>query len=129
MSTRSSSAGQPTDVDDLARIQADAAIDGYRSILPASAPRPTAAGLAPSWRSLIEDDSLAVLVAVATHPVGSVVLEATTASPTVRRLTRLYVDPRWWGHGIGARLHDSALEAATDDGAAVLELWVLEGGG
>jgi GNAT superfamily N-acetyltransferase len=42
-------------------------------------------------------------------------------------LHRLYVLPSAWGAGVGAALHDDALVALRDEGAATASLWCLAG--
>jgi len=114
------------DVGDLARIQVAAATQGYRSIFPPAAPKPTTRDLRPSWQYLVDSSSTLVLVAAAPDPIGSVVVRDSAEVPSGRVLERLYVDPRWWGRGVGSQLHDSALSAASHDDATSINLWVLD---
>lgn len=114
------------DVGDLARVQVAAATEGYRSIFPPAAPKPTIRALRPSWQHLVDSSSTVVLVAAAPAPIGSVVVRDSAGVPSGRILERLYVDPRWWGCGVGSRLHDAGLTAASRDDATSINLWVLD---
>lgn len=115
------------DAGELAYIQAAAAIGAYRGMFPPSAPKPTPEALLSSWQRLLEHRSVDVLVAVVSVPVGSVVIRPSAEVPHHYLLERLYVDPRWWGLGVGARLHDAGLAVAARHGVEAINLWVLEG--
>lgn len=41
-------------------------------------------------------------------------------------LQRLYVDPQWWGRGVGSLLHDWVVDGARRSQVSELRLWVLE---
>ena len=88
-------------------------LDRVRRHLPGDAPKPT-------LDSLIEalGDAPGFVAVNAGEIVGLV--------QTVDGwLTHLYVDPPHWKRGIGAQLHDAALDRLRADGHAVANLWVL----
>ncbi|HZN15694.1 MAG TPA: GNAT family N-acetyltransferase, partial [Acidimicrobiales bacterium] len=82
----------------MAEVWRRSAFTAYADIFPADAPEPT-------LESMIEQlEPADSLVAVDdTRIVGLV-------HPHDGWLTHLYVDPTHWGRGIGARLHDAALD-------------------
>lgn len=49
------------------------------------------------------------------------------APPVTAWLYALYLDPPWWGLGLGHALHEAAMEALRAGGYARAELWVLRG--
>lgn len=107
----------------LAAIQCTAALRGFAGIFPADAPVPTPEGLLPLWADPIAEPTTVVLAAVG--PAGEVE-GGVIASPPTSELLRLYVRPDRWAAGIGARLHDAAVDVLRVAGCDVAELWVLE---
>ena len=80
--------------------------------------------------ALLADRSAIVLVAHDTGVIaGSVAVRPDVTVPSGWLLSRLYVLPGCWGHGLGGRLHDAAVIAAGEAGAVGLHLWVLEANG
>lgn len=114
---------------DLGRIvgvQLEAALVAFAGIFPPSAPKPTPGTLAPSLRTTLSDPAADVFVAVCGGVVGFMVVRPDRDVPSGMLLERLYVHPDHWGHGIGSRLHEVAIEEGRHRGAAALNLWVLE---
>jgi len=118
--------GSVADLEAIVAVHLEAALTGFTGIFPATAPTPTAASLRPRWCELITNLRVEVFVAEATDVVGCSVLRPESDVPAGMLLDRLYVHPRWWGHGVGRRLHDTALAAARNRGVDRLNLWVLE---
>lgn len=50
-----------------------------------------------------------------------------TAVAGTGELQSIYLDPEYWGHGLGRRLHDAALETLRQEGYVRATLWVLDG--
>jgi GNAT superfamily N-acetyltransferase len=109
-----------------------AALVGYEGIFPPSLPEPTPEVLAERSRRAIEAQGHNGLVLVACEAgperrvVGTVSAVADPHEGTRARLQRLYVDPGYWGRGIGRGLHDQALYQLQGAGFRVVVLWVLE---
>ena len=59
------------------------------------------------------------------HLVGSVLVEPSKDAPGAGELKRLNVAPELWRHGIGALLHDAAVQELARR-FAIAGLWVLE---
>ncbi len=109
-----------------------AALVGYEGIFPPAAPPPTPEALTERSRRAIASQGRngLVLVACLSDPertvVGTVSAVADPREGSRARLQRLYVDPGYWGRGIGHRLHDRALAHLRGVGFRVVALWVLE---
>jgi ribosomal protein S18 acetylase RimI-like enzyme len=58
---------------------------------------------------------------------GVIIAGADEAQPTVGQLSRLYVDPEFWGSGIGRRLFHTGVAHLTIRGFPQARLWVIEG--
>jgi len=111
----------------LAGLHAATVSVAYRHIFPPDSAAPTGEDLADSWRSLLRDPKVTVLVAYAGDGlVGSVVFGPNDSTPCGFSLSRLHVHPDHQGQGVGTALHDRVLAAATSAGLAKLNLWVLE---
>jgi GNAT superfamily N-acetyltransferase len=108
-----------------------AALVGYEGILPPGAPMPTVEAVADDWRAAIERPwgRAAYFVACDAAP-GHMVVGTVAAVPDPNESARghlqaLYVDPGYWGRGIGRALHDRALDHLRNSGFRVAVLWVL----
>lgn len=132
---------QPTDADEIGRIQAATWHQAYERQLPASALEAmTAEAAADSWRVAVSappDSGHKVMVALEvtaldTTRVGFVALapaaadEEEISAPTAEIVTML-VEPRWGRRGHGSRLLTSAVQAARAGGAERMICWVLAG--
>jgi GNAT superfamily N-acetyltransferase len=110
-----------------------AALVGYEGLFPADAPVPSTEVLTERSRQAIAAQGYNTLVLVACntgpdgHVVGTVAAVPDPDQTTRAQLLRLYVDPGYWGRGIGRRLHDTALGHLQQAGYRVVVLWVLEG--
>jgi GNAT superfamily N-acetyltransferase len=60
------------------------------------------------------------------QPIGVVAAGPDPDDGTVGHLSRLYVTPTSWGHGIGRALHDRALAHLRAHAFPEATLWVLE---
>lgn len=119
------------DVVPMGTLWLRAALAGYEGIFPPEAPKPTAAELTDRWRQAIARGPSVTAALVACHGavdavVGTVAAEADLGGPYTAHVRRLYVDPDYWGCGIGRRLHDGALDHLRAGGDGVVALWVLE---
>src|SRR4051812_24202487 len=115
---------EPDEVDVLAALHLRTAIAGYGHIFPPEAPPPTLAEVTDQWRRIFADGA-AVFVVQADDGTLTGEVAAAADVPT-GQLARLYVDIDHWGKGIGARLHDAAVDHLRSSGCASARLWVLE---
>ena len=113
----------PDEVRELAALHLRAALAGYAHIFPPEAPPPTIGELTEQWRRMF-DGGGAVFVAVDGDGDGDQIIGEVVAIDG--HLARLYVDPGEWGGGIGAALHDAAIDELRGNGCASASLWVLE---
>ena len=98
----------------MAAVWLSSALTAYADIFPADAPKPTHEQLQTNLTGArcfvaIDDGDM----------VGIVQAESGW-------LKHLYVAPSHWQRGIGAALHDAALDALRADGSPTASLWVLE---
>ena len=115
----------PADALAAAEVHCEAALVAYRDIFPPESPKPTPQTLLPGRHTLFSHPDTTVLVV--DSPIEGVVAVARDDSvPSGWALSRLYVRPASWGGGLGAALHDAALDEARDLGTSELNLWVLE---
>jgi GNAT superfamily N-acetyltransferase len=119
------------DVVPMGTLWLRAALAGYEGIFPPEAPKPTAAELTDRWRQAIARGPAATAALVACHGpsdalVGTVAAEIERGGPYMAQVGRLYVDPDFWGCGIGRRLHDRVLDHLRAGGHGVVALWVLD---
>lgn len=49
------------------------------------------------------------------------------ADPSLGDLRAIYLDPQFWGRGVGARLHTAALDGLRSCGFTHAGLWILDG--
>jgi GNAT superfamily N-acetyltransferase len=109
-----------------------AALVGYEGIFPPDAPTPTPELLTERSRQAIaaQGHRALVLVACDSGPdrtvVGTIAATPDPREGSRAQLRRLYVDPGYWGRGIGRRLHDEALAHVQQAGYRAVVLWVLE---
>ena len=97
----------------------------YKDLIPGDPPALDV--LQRDWATALLDAETSVFAAVlGDRVVGSVLVEPSEDAPDVGELKRLYVAPELWRHGLGALLHDAAVQelARRFD---IAELWVLEG--
>ncbi len=101
------------DLDAMAAVWLRSALTAYADIFPPEAPKPTIESLVEALRGA------QCLVAVD----RSAVIGLVQASDGW--LSHLYVDPEYWRRGVGARLHDAALDRLRELGYEGASLWVL----
>jgi GNAT superfamily N-acetyltransferase len=117
------------DITDLARVQLSSALTAFASIFPSSVPAPTLTGLESEWRALLVDGRQHTLVTELNRRVIGVVAFGQTETGRLGNgcvLRKLYVDPDWWGGGVGSLLHDHAVAGLRSMGCTDAHLWVLE---
>jgi len=114
----------------LAAVHRAAALSGYAHIFPPDAPPPTWEEDLARWEHWLGPDwdrgRRAHVAVVARRVVGVVLSGPDPEEPGVGHLARLYVDPSWWGRGVGTRLHAAALDHLVGRGDPEATLWVLE---
>lgn len=114
------------DADALAAVHRAAAVARYADIFPVEVPPPSVDDLAAEWTELIATAAIALVVLDGREVVGGVVVGLDAEVPAGWRLHRLYVHPDRWRSGVGSRLHDDAVTAASELGVRSIDLWVLE---
>lgn len=130
---------QPTDADEIGRIQSATWQQAYQRQLPASALQEMTPEIASAaWRAALLGASsgqhlLIAIEASATesHRVGFAALAPAAAdeeeAEAASELVALLVEPRWGRRGHGSRLLAAAVDAALLAGSAQLITWVLGG--
>lgn len=112
------------DVEALARIQLRSSLRAYARIFPVDAPRPSMQMLTPGWaRGVISDSALVALDDEV--PIGGVIANSGDVDGE-GEISRLYVDPSWWGRRIGSELLEAALARLRVHETERVTLWVLE---
>lgn len=115
---------------ELATLHRAAAHTGFAHIFPQDAPPPTYEEdlarweywLGPGW----EQGWRAYVAAASRLAVGVVLAGPDPDEPELGHLARLYVDPAYWGRGVGTQLYVTALRDLTDRRFPEATLWVLE---
>lgn len=114
----------------LARLQLRVALAAYSGIFPPQAPQPTIEELGAEWGRRLaagRDSRTEVFVAVEGDEIlGVAVAEPDSSADNVGHLSRLYVDDRWWGRGVGTRLYGEVVGHLRGQGFLAATLWVLE---
>lgn len=118
------------DVSTIAALHRTTAVHAYAGIFPPEAPKPEQAGLERDWAARVGPErppKQAVFVAEDQGSiVGIVVAGPDPDRPDVGHLSRLYVHPDRWHHGIGTSLHQRAVDHLRAQGYRSATLWVLE---
>jgi ribosomal protein S18 acetylase RimI-like enzyme len=113
----------------LAELHRRTALHAYAHIFPPEAPKPTLESLVEDWQHRLHRADPRQACAIAEHdtnPVGVIVAGTDPRNPSRGQLSRLYVDPSFWGRGIGTRLYERAIEHLRAQGFSTASLWVLE---
>lgn len=115
----------------LAELHLGTAIAGYGHIFPKDAPPPTLEETRAQWEHWLGPDwELGRRAFVAEDPDGSIVglvlAGPDPADGDLGHLSRLYVAPPRWGHGIGGQLYRAAIDHLLSAGFSEATLWVLE---
>jgi len=114
----------------LAEFHRLVALVAYASIFPPEAPAPDPARMALDWPRRLSGDfapnPAGYVAELSGELAGVVIASGDPDMPTFGHITRLYVEPRVWGRGIGRSLYDCALAHLQDVGYAQASLWVLE---
>jgi GNAT superfamily N-acetyltransferase len=121
----------PDDALDVARVHVRAWQVGYRGLLPAA----YLDHLRPEERAQRDDFATqdirrpATIVAVTEDAVRGFVTTspARDGSPDYGELCALYVDPDWWGRGVGMALMIAARTRLAGQGFRSASLWLLAG--
>lgn len=98
----------------------------YQGYFPPDSQFPSEDDLVEEWNEALADEQAACwLATIDGVPVGTVATRY-DAHPGQGEIRKLYVDPDWWGRGIGARLFDTAIEHLQAAGHRRIAIWVLE---
>jgi ribosomal protein S18 acetylase RimI-like enzyme len=101
-----------------------AALLAYAHIFPPTAPPPTVERLTEVYRRRFTPPSRGLVLEADGALVGCVA--ASVDDGGEGEVVGLYVDPPWWGRGLGVRLLDAVLQDLRDGEARSARLWVLE---
>ncbi len=108
----------------LALVHMNSSRVAYRDLVPGDPPSLDV--LERDWVTAVMNADTSVFAAVlGERVVGSVLVEPSEDAPGAGELKRLYVAPELWRHGVGALLHDAAVQELARR-FVVAELWVLE---
>lgn len=131
---------QPTDADEIGRIQSATWQQAYRRQLPASALEAmTPQAAADGWRDALTappGPQHRVLIALEAGPADTSSVGFAAIAPAnpdeeeaddASELVTILVEPRWGRRGHGSRLLSAAVEAARATGAERMICWVLGG--
>ena len=115
----------------LAALQRRTALFAYASIFPPEAPPPDLHRMTLDWQRRLIGTHSPNARGFAAEVDGSLLAGVIIASgdpddPDFGHITRLYVDPPKWGHGVGRSLYDSAVSYLVHTGYEQASLWVLE---
>ena len=115
----------------LAALQRRTALFAYASIFPPEAPQPDLDQMTLDWQRRLSGIHAPNARGFAAQVAGNLTAGVIFASgdpddPAFGHITRLYVDPREWGQGMGRSLYDSAISYLTQTGYTQASLWVLE---
>jgi GNAT superfamily N-acetyltransferase len=108
-----------------------AALLAYAHIFPPTAPKPTGERLTEIYRRRFTPPSRGLVLEADGAVVGCVAASVAEDGKGGNgggqgEVVGLYVDPSWWGQGLGVRLLDAVLEDLRGGGATSARLWVLE---
>jgi GNAT superfamily N-acetyltransferase len=101
-----------------------AALLAYAHIFPPTAPKPTEERLTAIYRRRFAPPSRGLVLEADGDLVGCVA--ASVDEGGEGEVVGLYVDPSWWGQGLGVHLLEAVLEDLRGGGATSARLWVLE---
>lgn len=119
-----------SDAREIARVH----VASWRAAYPGLVPDHVLAGLsvdrrAEGWERILADGRQGVVVAASGEGVvgfGHVgPARDRDLGPTTGQLTTLYLDPDWWGAGVGRALHDASLDRLAASGYDRAVLWML----
>ena len=122
---------EPGDARSIAEVHVASWRAAYAGLLPqAVLDGLSAAQRARHWHAVLGPSSpqRVVVAAHGDHLVGFAHVgpahDADTG-PATGQLHTIYLDPRWWGRGIGRRVHDAGLDRLADLGHDRAVLWML----
>jgi len=115
----------------LAALQRRTALFAYASIFPPEAPQPDLDQMTLDWQRRLNGIHAPNTRGFAAEvdgnlPAGVIVACGDPDDRDFGHITRLYVDPRQWGQGMGRSLYDRAISHLTQTGYTQASLWVLE---
>jgi GNAT superfamily N-acetyltransferase len=114
------------DAERIAEVHLRAAQQGLAHVLPAGAAWAAPTVLVNDWRSRLGQQTGFVADLGAGALAGVILAGPDDADPHLGQLSRLYVDPVHWGHGIGGQLFAAGLAHLRALGFADARQWVIE---
>ena len=121
---------RPADAAAVADLHLRSAAAGFAHIFPPDGPSLTLAETVEEWTARLGANRPAGWQAWAAEVDGALVGVLTAGpdplEPGAGQLSRLYVDPGFWGHGVGRRLFEVALDRLCARGMEWATLWCIE---
>ncbi len=126
----------PADAADIARVHTLGWQRGYAGLLPSKYLARLSIGASERrWKSQLADTDRQTVeyVAELNQQIIGLVVAGPSVDPdapndcSVGEIHAIYVDPGWWGSGVGHALHQQAIAAFSEAGCSEATLWVLHG--
>lgn len=124
-------AADTADAPAIADVHRRAAQAGLAEIFPTGAAVAPSDALVDDWRrrvgSAAPHGQVGLVADAAGRLAGVIIAGPDETEPRIGQLSRLYVDPRFWGMGIGGHLFRAGLAHLQALGVAEARLWVIDG--
>jgi len=118
------------DADALAALHRRSASAGFTRIFSPSQMSVGHVEMAADWSALLrvreQPGPTTYVVEVGADVVGVIIATVDSVDPTIGRIGRMYVDPKYWNGGVAPRLLDASVSYLRDRGCRVALAWIME---